>query len=82
MTLAKAEDLRDRGVKLQINLLSLIGIYGPPIQRLAEKLIQQGMVDLVGSDCHNMDHATLLEKAFRTSSYRKALDLPLLNRTL
>jgi protein-tyrosine phosphatase len=82
MTLAKAEDLRDRGVKLQINLLSLIGIYGPPIQRMAEKLIHQGMVDLVGSDCHNMDHARLLEEAFRTASYRKALDLPLLNRTL
>lgn len=82
MSLAKAEDLRDRGVKLQINLLSLIGFYGPPIQRMAEKLIDQGMVDLLGSDCHNMGHATILEEAFRTASYRKALDLPLINQTL
>ncbi len=82
MSLAKAEDLRDRGVKLQINLLSLIGFYGPPIQRMAEKLIDQGLVDLLGSDCHNMGHAALLEEVFRSTSYRKALDLPLINRTL
>lgn len=82
MTLEKAEDLRNRGVLLQLNLLSLIGHYGPPIQRLAEKLIAKGLVDLLGTDCHNADHAKLLPAVFRSRAYRKALDLPLLNPRL
>jgi tyrosine-protein phosphatase YwqE len=82
MTLEKAEDLRNRGVRLQLNLLSLIGHYGPPVQRLAEKLIARGWVDLLGTDCHNLDHARLLRAVMRTTAYRKALDLPLLNHAL
>lgn len=82
MTLEKAEDLRNRGVRLQLNLLSLIGHYGPPVQRLAEKLIARGWVDLLGTDCHNPDHARLLRAVMRTTAYRKALDLPLLNHAL
>lgn len=82
MNLEKAEDLHHRGVLLQVNLLSLIGHYGPPIQRLAEKLIAHGWVDMLGTDCHNFDHTRLLRGVFRTTSYRKALDLPLINYNL
>lgn len=82
MSVDKAEDLRNRGVLMQINMLSLIGYYGPPIQRMAEKLIQHGLVDALGSDCHNGDHALVLKNVFRTSAYRKAMELPLLNHTL
>ena len=82
MSIEKAEDFRNRGVLLQINLLSLVGAYGPIIQRLAEKMISKGLIDMLGSDCHNLDHTQLLRKAFRTTAYRKALALPLLNYTL
>jgi protein-tyrosine phosphatase len=82
MTLAKAQDLRDRGVYLQINMLSLFGFYGPPIQKMAAKMIEQGLVDALGSDCHNIMHAGLLKKAQQTRIYRKALELPLLNYML
>lgn len=82
MTLEKAEDLRNRGVKLQLNLLSLIGQYGPPVQKLAEKLIARGWADMLGTDCHNLDHTRLLRAVQRTTAYRKALDLPLINHSL
>lgn len=82
MTLEKAEDLHYRGVLLQVNILSLIGYYGPPIQRIAERLIDKGWVDALGTDCHNMDQATWLSKAVRTKYYRKAMELPLLNFNL
>ncbi|NOT75983.1 MAG: capsular biosynthesis protein [Cyclobacteriaceae bacterium] len=82
MSLEKAEDMRNRGVLLQINMLSLIGFYGPQIQKMAEKMIQKGLIDLLGSDCHNMDHALILKKVQQAKFYRKALDLPLLNYTL
>ncbi len=82
MTLEKAEDLHYRGVLLQVNILSLIGYYGPPIQRIAEKLIDKGWVDVLGTDCHNADQAVWLQKAVRSRYYRKAMELPLLNFTL
>lgn len=82
MTMEKAEELMDRGVLLQINLLSLSGYYGKPIQRLAEKMIEKQWVNFLGTDCHNPEHARLLKHAIQTKAFRKALDLPLLNNTL
>lgn len=82
MTLAKAEDLVDRGVLLQANLLSLCGYYAKPIQRMVEKLIEKKWIHFLGSDCHNLEHATKLADAFRSKAGKKALDLPLLNYTL
>ena len=82
MTIEKAEDLKNRGVCLQINLLSLTGYYGPPMQKLAEKLIDRGWVDMLGSDCHNMDQIPLLKKVQQSRLYQKALSLPLLNHSL
>ena len=82
MTLDKADDLRCRGVLLQVNLLSLAGYYGPPMQKLAEKLIDRGWVDLLGSDCHNLEQISWLRKVQQTNLYHKATDLPLLNYSL
>jgi protein-tyrosine phosphatase len=82
MTLDKAEDLRHRGVLLQVNLLSLLGYYGPPMQKLAEKFIDRGWVDLLGTDCHNIDQIPFLQKVQQLKYYRKAVQLPLLNFTL
>ena len=56
------EELISRGVLLQINLLSLIGYYSPQIKKKTEALIKAGAVSLVGTDCHNMNHAELYEK--------------------
>jgi len=78
----KLEDLRNRGVLFQLNLLSLIGFYNPSIQKMAEKMIEKGWVDFIGSDCHNVQYAMLIEKAQRTKYFKKALELPLLNHTL
>jgi protein-tyrosine phosphatase len=82
MTLEKAEDLRNRGVLFQINILSIIGFYSKPIQRLAHQLIDRGWVELLGSDCHNIDQAALLPVAQKHKYFQKALALPLLNHTL
>ena len=82
MTLEKAEDLRNRGVLLQINLLSLTGYYGPPMQKLAEKFIDRGWVDMFGTDCHNLEQIPFLKKVQHSRAYRKALNLPLLNYSL
>jgi protein-tyrosine phosphatase len=82
MTLEKAEELRSRGVLLQINIPSIIGFYSKPIQRLAIKLIEKGWVDLLGSDCHNSQYMQVLEEAIQDKNFKKAVDLPLLNNSL
>ena len=81
-TLAKAEEYRSRGALLQVNLLSLSGFYSVPVQKMAEKMIDKGWVDFLGSDCHNMIHATELESVFSSRHFKKALDLDLLNKRL
>ena len=82
MTLDKAEDLRNRGVLFQVNILSVIGFYSKPIQRLAHQFIDRGWIDLLGSDCHNIEQAGLLRQAQKNKYFQKALALPLLNHTL
>jgi len=49
----KYEELKDRGVLFQLNLLSLAGYYSADVKKVAEKLIDLGMIDLVGTDMHN-----------------------------
>lgn len=82
MTLEKAQDMVDRGVLLQLNILSLSGFYMKPVQKLAEKLIDHKLVSFLGSDCHNEIQAAALDKALRTKAFKKAIDLPLLNSSL
>jgi tyrosine-protein phosphatase YwqE len=50
------EDLLDAGAEFQINLLSLTGYYGKPIQKMAEKLIELQWVNWVGTDLHHERH--------------------------
>lgn len=47
------EEIRDRGVFLQLNMASLVGKYGKGAQTMGYKLIEKGLVDFIGSDLHN-----------------------------
>lgn len=78
----KVEDLKNRGVLFQINIPSIIGAYSKPIQKLAIQLIEKGWVDFLGSDCHNQIQMETLKEAFKNKYLKKALALPLLNRSL
>jgi tyrosine-protein phosphatase YwqE len=82
MTMPKAQDLVDRGVLLQVNVLSLSGFYNKAVQKLAEKLIENKIVSFLGTDCHNDMQAAALEKAIQTKAFKKATELPLLNSTI
>lgn len=78
----KLDDLRHRGVTLQINTMSLVGYYGKFAQKRAEYLIDRGYVSWLATDCHHVEHLPILEKARQSNYYRKALSLPLLNHSL
>mgnify|MGYP005840244843 CR=1 FL=1 len=76
------DELLDRDVLFQINAVSLTGCYSKPVQKLAEKLIDRGVVKLVGTDCHNMGHIELMKQARKTRYWNKLMKLPLLNNQL
>ena len=77
------KELKNRGVLLQINLLSLIGYYSPQVQKKTEKLIEEDLVSFVGTDCHNMGHAKLYKECQNKKSWHDLVNSKtLLNHTL
>jgi tyrosine-protein phosphatase YwqE len=80
--LEKAIEYRSRGVLIQLNLNSLTGHYGPEVKKQAERLIDNGLVDFVGTDCHRMQHLMTLEENLNLPYMHKLLDLELKNRQL
>jgi tyrosine-protein phosphatase YwqE len=46
--------LKDMGVKFQLNLSSVAGMYGPSAQKKAEKLLKTHCYDLIGTDIHRV----------------------------
>jgi protein-tyrosine phosphatase len=54
--LSKYQDLKNRGCLFQLNLLSLTPHYGQHVQKFAYKLLQNNMIDFIGSDTHRDQH--------------------------
>ena len=46
------ERLRQMGCALQMNLPSIVGVYGETVRQKAEILLSKGWYDMLGSDCH------------------------------
>jgi protein-tyrosine phosphatase len=75
--------LKERGVLFQLNVTSLSGHYSLETKNIAQRMIDEDMIDFLGSDCHNQNHVRLIEKARREPSLHKLLKSPkLLNKTL
>jgi protein-tyrosine phosphatase len=73
-------NLRDVGLSLQLNTISLTGYYGKDVKKLAEKLIDDQLVDFISSDMHHLRHADALKGALRLPYLEKVLfDYPLKN---
>jgi len=63
--LEKYREIKDKGVLLQLNLNSISGFYSPDAKKVAEWLIQQDLIDLIGSDCHHLGHINLMKKSIQ-----------------
>lgn len=56
-TYMKEEDyrrLREKGVKMQLNYVSLVGGYGETARKKSVWLLKNGYIDVVGSDVHRL----------------------------
>lgn len=69
-TFEKYEELHEQGVQLQVNLNSLTGVYSPHIKKVAERMLDAGIVSYIGTDCHNEGHL----KIARRARYNRALE--------
>lgn len=67
------KELKDRGVWLQLNINSFADEYGVPTRKLAEKLVKEDMVDLIGSDFHRPQHIEVMQMASKNKYFQKLL---------
>jgi protein-tyrosine phosphatase len=78
----KFEELKNRGVLFQLNTVSLSGHYGKDVKKLAEKFIELGMYEFVGSDMHNQHYMDSFAKALHEKSMKKLMDSGKLRNSL
>jgi len=70
---SKYERLKERGVLFQLNMIALSGAYGPQAKQIAEKLIDAGAYELIGSDCHSMGHVEAIKHTLTRPYLHKVL---------
>ncbi len=59
--LSKYEELKNRGCLFQLNTLSLTPHYGSNMQKTAYKLLENNMINFIGSDTHRLQHIEKLK---------------------
>jgi tyrosine-protein phosphatase YwqE len=78
----KVDELRERNIQIQVNLNSLTGHYGPGVKKMAEQLIKNKQVDFLGTDCHRIEHLTMLESNLSAPIFNYIEGLTLKNNLL
>jgi len=68
------EKLVTMGVLLQLNISSLGGQYGPQTMKIGRQLIDNNMIDLLGTDCHNMNYIEILRSALTDPHLHKVIN--------
>ena len=70
MDAEKYENIKEMGVKFQLNVTSLIGAYGNQVKERAEYLLNEGYYNYSGSDAHSY-HA--IQRAFEHKCLKKSI---------
>lgn len=66
--------IKSLGLFFQCNLLSFSGYYGSSVRQAAEYLVQEGLVDLLGTDLHHHRHLQHLRELPFTPALATLLD--------
>jgi len=78
-----AKEMKELGCKIQLNVNSLTGHYGPDVKKQAERLIDGQLVDFLATDCHRIQHLLLMESKADLPYYHKLFETNnLLNHSL
>ena len=76
------EDLIDRKVIFQVNLLSLTGFYSKPVKDFAESLLERELIKFFGTDCHNVRYLDMLETLPSQKSFSQIKQIDWMNTSL
>jgi len=80
--LEQFERIRDFGCKMQVNILSLCGYYGKPSQKLAQRLIERGLITFLGTDLHHPRHEENLKNCLKDARLIRYMEqVPCQNHT-
>jgi len=79
----KFYELKEKGLLFQMNINSLSGHYSLETKKTAERLIDENLIDFIGSDCHNLNHVGLTKRCLHEKYLHKILESDkLLNKSL
>ncbi len=67
------KELKQRGIALQLNALSLTDHYGSHIKEKASELLKEGSYDFIGLDTHKKGHINLLSQAKVSANFEKPI---------
>ncbi|MEO6520372.1 MAG: CpsB/CapC family capsule biosynthesis tyrosine phosphatase [Mucilaginibacter sp.] len=68
------KNLKDWGFQFQINTISLTGYYGKETKKMAEELVDRGLVDFISSDMHHLRHAEAFLHSLRMPYVQRLLN--------
>ena len=74
--------IKEAGIYLQLNLFSLLGYYGNPAQTIAQLLIDEEMIDFVGTDIHNSMQLNVLNDCLNNEYVEKIMNFKDLKNNL
>ena len=66
--------LKDSGVLFQANIISFGNYYGKDVYNLAKKLIDNNMIELLGTDTHSAKHIEAIRKSCSSNLLKKLLE--------
>lgn len=74
--------IRETGCLLQLNGIALTGYYGAGAKKIASEMVENHMVDFLGSDMHHLKHAAALEDSLGMPLMQQLLTQAQLNNAL
>lgn len=78
----KYAKMKAKGIKFQMNLMSMdADSYGSGVQKVAQKMLQDNLVDFVGSDIHNLQQLERMKEIKLNNGVLNKL-LPIIEHTI
>jgi len=68
------QELAEKGVIMQLNIMSLTGHYAPEIKKISERLIDDGYISMLGTDTHGERHLPILHHATMSPWFHKLVE--------
>lgn len=67
--------LKKIGCEFQLNLLSTTGYYGNDIVKISERLLNENLINFVGSDIHNLRHTKHFDETIKIKKTDKLAEV-------